>query len=411
MNRLKYFYIPSTTIFNLRNKLYLECILKNKSGAKTANLESAIDVALSADEEVFQNPSKENLKLQKEAYAKLTDTNTFWYGSFKRAKKIKSKLQKLNPDFFAKTCFEDNGWKLYPYVTFVANRFGVTFNVSWKTATTSQSSTNKKSSGKYEVDLHILKGVYGIDIESEHPLVVNGGESATFTVSFDEGYSKDNFMLSNGAYWDSDNTIKIDSVNSNMTIYISRQETVTIDGLEYKVVQIGNQKWLAENLQASFEQSEHGRYGMFYDTDETKYGRQGLNYGRLYFWNEAVEVANKIDGWHLPTETDFETLKSYVGSNSGTKLKSRSGWEDSNGTDSFNFNALPAGKFFNGEYLWANKNCGFWTATEEPGHNINAKYYRLDSSSTAGSELDTRVLNEEISIKEFTALSIRLVKD
>lgn len=226
--------------------------------------------------------------------------------------------------------------------------------------------------------------------------------------------------LRNSTYWQTTHTAIYNLERKTLKICVQEKDAeytfslnddiVFIDGLSYKTIKIGNQTWLAENLEASFEESEHGRYGMFYNLDEETYGRTGKNYGRLYFWNEAIEVAEKVKGWRLPTKEDFEKLKEFVGENAGTKLKSTEEWEDSSGSDNFGFNALPSGKFFSGEYFWTGKSCGFWTATNDEEYaDKNAYYYRLDAESI--SEADPTAFVKEVSNKNITAFSIRLVKE
>jgi uncharacterized protein (TIGR02145 family) len=92
------------------------------------------------------------------------------------------------------------------------------------------------------------------------------------------------------------------------------------------------------------------------------------NYGRLYNWSTAKTVCPA--GWHLPSDDEWNTLTSLVGSSAGTKFKSKSGWNNNgNGTENYGFSALPGGYgksdgFFGnvGYYgLW-------WSATENGAH-------------------------------------------
>ena len=50
------------------------------------------------------------------------------------------------------------------------------------------------------------------------------------------------------------------------------------------------------------------------------------------------------EGWHVPTQSEFDILYKMIGgkSTAGTKLKSISGWdEEKNGIDAFGFGLLP----------------------------------------------------------------------
>ena len=101
---------------------------------------------------------------------------------------------------------------------------------------------------------------------------------------------------------------------------------------------IGTQTWMAKNLAI-----DDGGSGILHFDNVTA---NGVNFGTQYYYTRdaADRVADLIDGWHLPSEDEFRTLLSYVGSDSGIKLKSNSGWNDNgNGTDYYGFTALPVG--------------------------------------------------------------------
>ena len=90
------------------------------------------------------------------------------------------------------------------------------------------------------------------------------------------------------------------------------------------------------------------------------------------------------EGWHLPSQTEWETLFNAVGGQSvaGTKLKSTSGWYNSgNGTDAFAFSALPAGLRSYG-YSIEGYDASFWSSTEHDryyAYNVSL-YYNHDSA-------------------------------
>jgi len=127
------------------------------------------------------------------------------------------------------------------------------------------------------------------------------------------------------------------------------------DGKTYKMVTIGTQTWMAENLDYG---GKNGDIGVCYD----KKAENCKKYGTLYFWKEAKD---KIcpSGWHLPSNQEWKTLADFAGGPdiAGKKLKSKSGWvehkckytETTNrgtvverndcATDEFSFSALPGG--------------------------------------------------------------------
>jgi uncharacterized protein (TIGR02145 family) len=149
-----------------------------------------------------------------------------------------------------------------------------------------------------------------------------------------------------------------------------RNETLTDrrDGQKYRMVRIGNQVWMAENLN--------------YQTGNSWcYGNDNSNcekYGRLYDWNTAMKVCPA--GWHLPSNQEWADLVSVAGDRetAGKALKSTSDWGEGSGfsTDSYGFSALPGGsRHLNGSF---NGNVGragsWWTATEKIHGNPSRRY-------------------------------------
>jgi len=130
----------------------------------------------------------------------------------------------------------------------------------------------------------------------------------------------------------------------------------------YKTVQIGSQTWMAENL----------NYNYNYGIDSECYNDDSANcekYGRLYDWKTAKKVCPA--GWHLPSESDWDELISYVESNNGCSacagkhLKAASGWNSGgNGTDTCGFSALPGGGKAWGKFYDVGDSGYWWTATE-----------------------------------------------
>jgi len=122
--------------------------------------------------------------------------------------------------------------------------------------------------------------------------------------------------------------------------------TDTRDSKTYRSIKIGNQIWLAENLNYS---GKDGKLGICY-ANELK---NSAKYGRLYDWKTAKDACP--EGWHLPSVEEWNTLIATISnsSNAGIKLKAISGWNwndreniSGNGTDDCGFTALPGGLYF-----------------------------------------------------------------
>lgn len=191
---------------------------------------------------------------------------------------------------------------------------------------------------------------------------------------------------------------------------------VVIGGRSYPYVQIGNQLWLAENLDYKFEvdgsqipigvsKTPSTPSAWYYNNDEKTYGVNGNKYGLLYNWYAVKYLEdNKStllpEGWHVPTTEEWNTLMNAVGGNSiaGTKLKSVTGWDSGNGDNSYGFNAFPSGYYY-GSFGFLGVNSSFWTPTEYNSSNAYGSYLSTDTPLNSGND------------KKTEGCSIRLVKD
>ncbi len=130
---------------------------------------------------------------------------------------------------------------------------------------------------------------------------------------------------------------------------------VMIDGRDkkiYKIVKIGNQTWMAENLNYA---PESGSY--CYKNNDANCAK----YGRLYTWASAKEACPT--GWHLPSHSEWLELFKAVGGSAaaGRKLKTSNGW---NGTDDYGFSALPSGFWeYTGHFSYEGSETYLWSST------------------------------------------------
>jgi uncharacterized protein (TIGR02145 family) len=154
------------------------------------------------------------------------------------------------------------------------------------------------------------------------------------------------------------------------------------DGNTYKTVTIGTQIWMAENLKTTkysngdsipttalnISLESEPKYQWAYND----YSSNVDTYGRLYTWYAVIDSRNICPtGWHVPSDTEWETLRSYLGNDSiaGGKLK-ESGtihWRAPNdgATNETGFTALPGGyRTFDGIYVVINESCWFWSTSD-----------------------------------------------
>jgi len=130
------------------------------------------------------------------------------------------------------------------------------------------------------------------------------------------------------------------------------------DGKTYRWVRIGSQIWMAENLAYKV-----GSGCWAYDNDQSNVAK----YGYLYDWETAKTVAPA--GWHLPSDSEWNTLINYLGGENvaGGKMKATSGWDSPNtgANNSSGFSAFPGG-FYNyvvSEFSHRGTFAGFWSST------------------------------------------------
>ena len=135
------------------------------------------------------------------------------------------------------------------------------------------------------------------------------------------------------------------------------------DGQEYKTVQIGDQVWMAENLNYAVEGSR------CYDNDK----KNCEKFGRLYNLEQVLDTTSQAfelgldkfrlrsdfhprqgvcpDGWHVPEKAEWDTLFAFAEENGdGEKLSSSLlayDWDDYNeklnASNKFGFNLIGAG--------------------------------------------------------------------
>lgn len=116
------------------------------------------------------------------------------------------------------------------------------------------------------------------------------------------------------------------------------------DGRVYKYTTIGDQVWMAQNLNYEMKNGSDDWRSSYCETEQIDCNLLGLVY-RL----DIIDYACPR-GWHLPTNRDWNELFESLGGMevSGVRLKAKRGWkvlnegENPNGTDDCGFEAYPA---------------------------------------------------------------------
>lgn|GEM_PF-2402955 len=147
------------------------------------------------------------------------------------------------------------------------------------------------------------------------------------------------------------------------------------DGRTYKTVRIGDQVWMAENLNygqlvKDCDQRDNGIVEKtFYQNDSAL----GAIYGSLYTWDEAMNYHNTEGnqgicppGWHIPTLSEWRQLAQFLGPDSAGQLLKASPndtipWDGNNRSG---FTAIPSGAGYRQSFGRMGQWAVYWTSTE-----------------------------------------------
>jgi len=198
------------------------------------------------------------------------------------------------------------------------------------------------------------------------------------------------------------------------TLSIAQQ--LEIDGQTYKTVKIGNQTWMAENLNVTkFRNGEdiplvltEEEWWAAADVEIPAYvdlefdSGNGKFFGKLYNYY-AISDPRGIapEGWRVPTDSDWIQLAEALGGPEAAtaKLKSTDGWVEENGTDESGFSGLPIGMIdMDGMFIELGFGAFWWSSSEKEGFVINRSV-----------SLNKYPFLEALSKKE-NGISLRLVK-
>ena len=147
--------------------------------------------------------------------------------------------------------------------------------------------------------------------------------------------------------------------NNNNPGTIATDSIVDAEGNYYKIVQIGTQWWMAENLQVTKYANgdpianltidsmwQWTTSGAYCDVENNSANR--TTYGYLYNGFAIADPRGIAPaGWHIPSDSEWTVLSDYLGTNAGGKTKTTglSLWKTPNlgATNETGFSAVPAG--------------------------------------------------------------------
>lgn len=211
-------------------------------------------------------------------------------------------------------------------------------------------------------------------------------------------------IIYNASLWISNNSVEsVKEVSLNGEGFSGITD---IDDNMYRIVKIGDQWWMAENLKVKHYRNGDaienepdndlwaslttGAY-CNYDNNETN----AATYGRLYNWYAVNDNRNIAPaGWHVASDDEWQTLIDYLGGDTAASNKMKEAgtahWASPNaGTDnSSGFTALPGGyRSYDGSYSHIGYFGFFWSSTEL--NTTNSAWYRFLNYNNANVYRDT----------------------
>jgi len=267
---------------------------------------------------------------------------------------------------------------------------------------------NTSSSGRINMIQHM--GV-GKIVSNRSDSFIKKSENAGYSLDFTEGDNM-HFTCYSGVM----TIIFTDYPESSKNYDVEFVYCSDDSGRNYKVVIIGDQIWMEENLAylpsvgPSSERSTTTPYYYVYDykgtsVSEAKTSDEYKDYGVLYNW-QAAKISCP-DKWQLPDDSDWASLKNYLTSNGygyggksidiGKSLASRSGWNDIDyagyiGNDqasnnSSGFNAFPCGfcraSSFRNPFESQNETAYFWSSSGLYDYGLMFNNFLLSKRSTS----------------------------
>ena len=201
---------------------------------------------------------------------------------------------------------------------------------------------------------------------------------------------------------------------SSKTCIINQQTPPDGDGNRYKIIKIGNQVWMSENLKTKKFQdgsllsnteevsneswaaaTASNKYWALVSGTTANTATYGLVYNQFAVTGSTTGATASTNlcpsGYHVPTSAEFTTLNVFLGGNDpsgggtvGTQMKSTTLWPSGNGTNSSGFNGLPPG-YRSTDGSWTNfSNFGFFWATSS-----GSDWYLVFNGTSFGQSTDS----------------------
>lgn len=219
--------------------------------------------------------------------------------------------------------------------------------------------------------------------------------------------------------------IENDKIEENTFDY---DTLIDIEGNIYKIIQIGDQIWMAENLRVTKYNDGESLPNVIADSIWTKQSTAGYSWhendpsykelGAIYNWYATNKNICPI-GWHVSTDEDWKELEAYIGmdknevdsignrgTNQGDLLKSKTKWiaalseYPENGTNEFGLAIHPmsirsARAGGEGLFFGFSSNYNIWTPSENDTIKLWYRFFSANHSKIGRNDNRLRMTNAE----------------
>lgn len=239
-------------------------------------------------------------------------------------------------------------------------------------------------------------------------------QQQTYSLAYTVG-DKLAFIATSGKH----TTTITDSPTESKNYEIEFVDCTDPDQRTYPIVKIGDQMWMAENLaylpffispydenspeQRCYIYDYSGGYNIVNAIQSDNY----KTYGVLYNWEAAKNLCP--DGWHLPSDGEWQILSDFAGSDAVHVLRTTFGWDYQGvGNNSTQFSALPGG-MRNTDTGFASLGSGMFCWSSSPDGETTALYRYLMYYSIYRGSLDFPMYSRSTSRR--SAFSIRCLQN
>jgi uncharacterized protein (TIGR02145 family) len=197
---------------------------------------------------------------------------------------------------------------------------------------------------------------------------------------------------------------------------LAQNKLKDIDGNDYRIVKIGKQIWLAENLDVQKFRNADTIF-LARTVDEWKQAaidkkpaccyyefnpKKWKKFGKLYNWYAVNDLRGLAPtGWQIASLNEIQSLSNFAGSKAGIQLKSKRNWffDKSNptmislsienkGKDTYGFNAKAGGIIDKNGNFSLVKYMGYWWTIDEYDQNTQHTEFKIGSEEDKTQRID-----------------------